>query len=233
MHSFNAVYARMLFAARVRTQTELAQLLEIRQGSISDAKRRGNIPMNWCVRLYDVCAVNVDWQRTGEGPIYDERKLEKMNDPGAQIAEEVFPGLPFVLRESDGPLELSWPGELPILSVVGLKDGTFPRVDGYVCPDELYRKDVVMFRVFGPAMAPGLNKGALVAVDRSLVPEDGDVVALNIDRHIIFRRVFRAEGGYALKADSGEAGVGPVRFIPDEDWGDVYYGKSIWAFQPL
>ena len=46
MHSFKAVYARMLFAAGVRTQTELAKLLGIRQGSISDAKRRGSIPAN-------------------------------------------------------------------------------------------------------------------------------------------------------------------------------------------
>ena len=38
MQSFEAVYARMLFAAGVRTQTELAKILDMKQASISEAK---------------------------------------------------------------------------------------------------------------------------------------------------------------------------------------------------
>ena len=41
MYSFEAVYARMLFAAGLRTQTELAALLRMKQASISEAKKRG------------------------------------------------------------------------------------------------------------------------------------------------------------------------------------------------
>ena len=39
--------------------------------------------------------------------------------------------------------------------------------------------------------------------------------------------------GYALKADNGKDGIGAVRLIPDEQWGEVFYGKAVWAFQPL
>lgn len=43
MTFFQEVYDRIRCATNARTQTELAAVLEIRQSSISDAKRRNSI----------------------------------------------------------------------------------------------------------------------------------------------------------------------------------------------
>ena len=70
MDEFDAVYARMLFVSRRRTQAELAELLNLQQGSISEAKKRGIIPLSWCVRISDLFNVHMDWLRFGEPPVF-------------------------------------------------------------------------------------------------------------------------------------------------------------------
>ena len=60
--------ARVFAAAECRTQAELAGLLEIRQSSISDAKRRQAIPAEWLVKLLRLKGINPEWILTGLGP---------------------------------------------------------------------------------------------------------------------------------------------------------------------
>lgn len=67
--SFDAQYKRVFAAAACRTQTELAELLEIRQSSISDAKSRKSIPSDWLVKLFEKKRVNPEWIRHGTGPM--------------------------------------------------------------------------------------------------------------------------------------------------------------------
>lgn len=65
--AFESQYARVFEAANCRTQTCLAELLEIKQSSISDAKRRKAIPSDWLVKLFEKKRVNPEWIRTGQG----------------------------------------------------------------------------------------------------------------------------------------------------------------------
>ena len=51
MDPFDTVYARILFVSRRRTQAELAELLGLQQGTISEAKKRGWIPLAGSVRI--------------------------------------------------------------------------------------------------------------------------------------------------------------------------------------
>lgn len=59
--SFEAQYKRVLEAAECRTQVELAAVLNVRQSSISDAKRRKSIPAEWRVKLFEKKRVNPEW----------------------------------------------------------------------------------------------------------------------------------------------------------------------------
>ena len=61
-------FRRVYEVADCRTQKELAQILGIRQSSISDAKRRRSIPAEWLVTLLRIRRVNPDWILTGAGP---------------------------------------------------------------------------------------------------------------------------------------------------------------------
>lgn len=58
---FESQYKRVLEAAGCRTQVELAAVLEVRQSSISDAKRRKSVPAEWRVKLFEKKWVNPEW----------------------------------------------------------------------------------------------------------------------------------------------------------------------------
>lgn len=232
MHSFQAVYARMLFAAGVRTQTELAGILGLKQGSISDAKKRGSVPPKWCMRLYDVCGVNVDWLRFGVGPVYAVKKTESFKDSLAMMMSDMSPSAVTVLREPDClPLETGRAGGLPVCSTVQDTEGTFPEIGHQVFPSEFLGEEVQVFRLLESAMAPRLNKGALVAVRRGENIAEGDVAAVCLDGRLLFRRVRAVGAEVELQAD-GDASPKILSF-PEREWPSVYYGKAVWAFQPL
>lgn len=65
--SFEAQYKRVFEAACCKTQTALADLFEIKQSSVSDAKRRKSIPAEWLLKLFQKKCINPEWIRTGRG----------------------------------------------------------------------------------------------------------------------------------------------------------------------
>ena len=52
------------------TQQELAVFFGVKQSSISDAKKRKNIPDSWFLALLRKLSVNPDWVRCGTGAKY-------------------------------------------------------------------------------------------------------------------------------------------------------------------
>lgn len=64
---FESQYKRVFEAAGCGTQVELAAVLEVRQSSISDAKRRQSVPSDWLMKLFEKRRINPDWIRTGLG----------------------------------------------------------------------------------------------------------------------------------------------------------------------
>lgn len=55
-------------------------MLEIRQSSISDAKRRRSIPAEWYIKLYDKFGLSLDWLRWRSGPMYSKDKASVVPD---------------------------------------------------------------------------------------------------------------------------------------------------------
>lgn len=72
--NFNEIYRRMQRIVGCSTQIEFAEYLEVRQSSISDAKRRRTIPSAWYLKLFDKDGINPDWLRTGKGPTHLRNK---------------------------------------------------------------------------------------------------------------------------------------------------------------
>lgn len=68
--SFDEQMERIKFITGKRTQNELANLLGVKQSSVSDAKRRGKIPSSWLVILMRVKNVHPEWILTGNGPYF-------------------------------------------------------------------------------------------------------------------------------------------------------------------
>lgn len=67
---FEGVMERIKAATGARTQVQLAETLDVRQSSISDAKRRCSIPSDWILKLFRTHGLNPDWLQTGTDPCY-------------------------------------------------------------------------------------------------------------------------------------------------------------------
>ena len=68
--SFDAQMERIKLITGKKTQIELADLLGVRQSSVSDARRRGKIPSSWLVILMRCIHANPEWILTGNGPVF-------------------------------------------------------------------------------------------------------------------------------------------------------------------
>ena len=68
-HSIEAQIARLMWVFGVRTQTELADALGIRQATVSEGLRNGSIPASWFLCAVEKTNVRPQWLRTGEGPM--------------------------------------------------------------------------------------------------------------------------------------------------------------------
>ena len=69
-NGFSQQMERIRQMTGTRTQIELADLLGIRQSSVSDAKRRGIIPIRWLDTLRRLKNINPDWILYGVGAQY-------------------------------------------------------------------------------------------------------------------------------------------------------------------
>lgn len=54
------------------TYVQLADFLHIKPGSVSGAKKRGNIPIDWLYKISHHYKCSMDWLLTGEGPVYTD-----------------------------------------------------------------------------------------------------------------------------------------------------------------
>ena len=124
------------------------------------------------------------------------------------------------------------PGELPVYGTVRSSDGTFPVVDRQIFPLEFTRRGVEIFRMLESCMTPAINAGALVAVVREAEAENGALVAVPRRQWLRSARLFITSNGYELRAECGEERK-KTRLVSKEDWPNLYYGRSVWAFQPL
>lgn len=64
---FDEQMKRLYLVTGTRTQMELADVLGIRQSSVSDAKKRQNVPAEWLITILRTKGVHPDWILTGGG----------------------------------------------------------------------------------------------------------------------------------------------------------------------
>ncbi len=66
--AYEAAMARIVGVTGAVTQVRMAEVLDVRQSSISDAKRRASIPPEWLLKLMRSHQILPDWILTGQGP---------------------------------------------------------------------------------------------------------------------------------------------------------------------
>lgn len=234
MSYFDEVYDRIKFATNARTQVELAEMLEIRQSSISDAKRRRSIPAEWYIKLYDKFGLNLDWLRWRTGPMYSRDKTSVMPDcpdDGAPCEG---------LREEAPPEPTLAQGVLTrVLNTACdyVEEGILPEFslhDHMVLPQSLLGEGMLVFYVQTGGMEPTLRKGACVGVStlqRHLI--SGEVYGLLMPHEgLAFRRIVQdSESGLFLLCFD-QAGLPHTR-MPVKTLQARILGKAMWALQPV
>lgn len=158
---FTEIYERIKLAANCRTQVELAELLNIRQSSISDAKRRDSVPGDWYMKLFERFGLNPDWLKYGVGPLYlrTEKGYCPQEAPQALAETVACYGGDFtrstVVDVYDMACAYTDEDPRPALSVAG-------RVP---LPQAFLRPSLQVLRLRGRAMEPLLREGAYIGVD--------------------------------------------------------------------
>lgn len=108
---FATGFERIAQALAIETQLELADILSIRQSSISDAKRRGVIPGEWALKLYQKHRLNPRWVYDGLPPVFLARP-EKAGESGMKQTDSSFllkypEGTLMAVRMADASMEPS------------------------------------------------------------------------------------------------------------------------------
>lgn len=89
-NSFEKQMQRVYAITGAKTQVELAALLDVKQSTVANSKKRRNVPDRWLIRLLCRLSVNPDWVLTGKGKPY----LDVAYDTGEKDALEVLRGFP-------------------------------------------------------------------------------------------------------------------------------------------
>jgi hypothetical protein len=231
MASFIEAYQRIQFATNTRTQIELANILEIRQSSISDAKRRNSIPSDWYLKLFEKFGLSPDWLRHGTGPMYlrTEQGYVPQELPATGVMEEPA-------HYSDPAAKSTMvtvysmqcqPGgvaSVPELGTVGKLS----------LPSSFTGPDMLVLRMCAHNMSPTIQRGAYIGVNTSDVrPLSGSIFLLR-DAHecLLVRRIFLDSDRvcYLLRSD---AECHPESALPAGELSDRIMGLVSWILQEL
>ena len=223
-------YERIKFATNTRTQVELADVLDIRQSSISDAKRRNSVPADWYMKLFEKFGLNPDWLKQGVGPMYlrTEQGYQPQEAPAGGVAEEPGhygdPSAKSVLATVYGMACEFQVGQEVNLQAVGKLS----------LPLAFAGTSVSVLRMEAPNMEQSIVRGAYLGVDGSATnPISGTVCALYSPHEgIIVRRIFLdAEAGrYILRSDAPGY---PESSMEPQALAAHMMGRVIWVLQQL
>ncbi len=231
MSSFLEAYERIKFATHTKTQVELAQVLDIRQSSISDAKRRNSVPSDWVMKLFEKFGLNPDWIKQGIGPMY------LRTEQGYEPQETLIGGL------AEDPAHYGDPvAKSVILTVHGMsfeykdsdKDVTLPQVGKISLPLNFAGSEITVVRMDAPNMEPSITRNAYLGVDTtSTVPISGTVYALYSPHEgLVVKRLFLDSEGkkFILRSDAQNY---PESTIDAKKLAGRILGRVVWVFQEL
>lgn len=226
--NFEEIFERIQKATKTRTQVELAEVLDIRQSSISDAKRRNSVPSDWYMKLFEQFGLNPDWMKKGTGPVY-------LRTPDGHYAPVDAPS-GSVLHEDTARY-----GSQDAKSTVVIVHDTAPGESGQVAsmgrlsiPQSFAAPGTMVVRADSGGMEPAILKSAYVGVDTSKKSiASGEVYAVKLKHEgIVFKRVFMdtQKERVILRSDNPSH---PEVTLPIKNYEDHILGRVVWVLQRM
>lgn len=231
MNYFQEVYGRILLATNARTQVELANVLEIRQSSISDAKRRDSVPADWYMKLFEKFGLNPDWLKKGSGPMYlrVDQNYSPVEAPGSMVAES-----PAAFGDPLSRNTITTVYDTFCMYTEGQGQPELQSAGKITMPQAFVTPDITVLRVDSEAFSPMVRKGAYVGVDTTLNhPVSGELFAVFMPHEgLSLKRLFldSVRGCFILRTDNPDH---PESTLEAKDCSDRLFGRVSWVLQQL
>ncbi|SKA63887.1 LexA family transcriptional regulator [Desulfobaculum bizertense] len=227
---FVQVVERIKDATSTRTQVELANVLGIRQSSISDAKRRDSVPADWFLTLFRKFGLNPDWLAMGRGPKYIKTK------EGYQPFDQ--PALSETLHE-EGTSYGDPMAAGQVVSYYGMsgdlteKGQWKPIAKGkIIIPSSFNRDSLLVVQVDGSGMEPLIRRKAIIGLDRDQKSvTSGEIYGVLVPfEGLVLRRIyFDSQANlFVLKAENPNH---VDQHISIEDYSEKVVGRMVWMMQ--
>ncbi len=227
--SYDQIMQRIRFVTRTRTQVELAAILGIKQSSISDGKRRQNIPSDWYMKLFENLGVNPDWLKKGIGPIYlrteegycsSNRELQATNSnflTGSFVRSEIVKVY---------SMHSNYTKETLLLT----EDNCIEEI---VIPKSYAKNSIIVFQTYNDEALPLVRKNSYIGIDTSSIcPTSGEFFAINIPYEgIVLRKIFwnQEEKRFILRSENAEFPQISISLEQKE----YILGRLCWVMQKI
>lgn len=224
INRFDEAFDRIKKATGMRTQVEIAKMLDIRQSSISDAKRRQSIPDSWLIKLYQVYNLNPNWILDGELPQFlgEQRGgafpvKEPAEAYGRKPKNHQMPVYSMTPDNTDQP-GLWQERPVEFLSV----------------PDQLHRPGLLVVRMDESDMEPVIQRGAYVGIDKDRkTVRSGMLYALDMPvEGLIIKKVLHDAENARLVLRSENTKF-TDQLLPAENAAERIVGRVVWVMQAV
>jgi len=220
---FEEALERVKKATGARTQVQLAEVLDVRQSSISDAKRRCSIPADWFLKLYRSHGLDPDWLAEGVEPVY-------INADKGKIPADTL------LRETPAPYgRMNSRGRVvPVSTMAGANkeaaDWEPKAIEELSVPESFCRPKLTVVKIDSSSMEPVITRGAFIGIDRDQKEHpDGDLCAVHFPHQgLTIRRVYHQGDSFLLRADNEKY---TDLTIPAAEMDARTVGRVIWVLQ--
>ncbi len=222
--AFEDAFERIKKATGLRTQVEVAKLLDIRQSSISDAKRRKSVPDGWLIKLYQTYGLNPNWILEGDQPQF-------LGEPkgGALAVKDPVEGY--------GPRKPRFHNVVVSAMTAGDSlDGPWKEcpVESLTISDKFHRPHLLVVKMDEDDMEPIIRRNAYVGVDKDRKTiRSGALYAMDIpvEGLVIKRVTYDSEHSrLILKSDNPDH---ETQYLPIDEAKDRVVGRVIWTLQEL
>ncbi|EFL53053.1 putative phage repressor [Solidesulfovibrio fructosivorans JJ]] len=222
--TFEDAYARIQAATKTRTQTEIANLLGIKQSSISDAKKKNTIPDGWLITLYRACGLEPDWILYGQEPA-SRRAGFNLADGVAGVRETAN-------EYAAAPMRAT----VYAMARTNSESGSWIRESLESIPliESLSRPHLLVVKMDNAGMEPVIRHGAYVGIDCDDVRlRTGEIYALDFPGEgLVIKRVVRDLEAKRLSLLPDNPSH-PAQHLPLETPGITPIGKAVWVIQEI
>ncbi len=159
--NFEEILNRLKNVAGAKSEKHLAEILGVRGQAVTSARKRGEIPTGWIIKIGHQFDVSLDWIVYGEGPVKRGGDAPPKAQKKSHFTEDYYHFAPLLeSRVTAGP-----EGEILYEEIEDYYPFKQWWIEKLVGKRPERKKDLILIRVRGDSMSPTVNQGEMALVD--------------------------------------------------------------------